>query len=127
VLGPFLELVEAWSFGHGHAYRFGGDEYVILLPNVSWQMAVIMLDELRQRVLGAQFRAKDVRLSITQGVCRVDSECPLTDREILARANAAKAFAKTTRKGSIAAVEAPAWAPALVERESIGPARHRAR
>jgi GGDEF domain-containing protein len=22
VLGPFLELVEAWSFGHGHAYRF---------------------------------------------------------------------------------------------------------
>jgi diguanylate cyclase (GGDEF)-like protein len=127
VLGPFLELVEAWSFGHGHAYRFGGDEYVILLPNVSWQMAVIMLDELRQRVLDAQFRAKDVRLSITQGVCRVDSECPLTDREILARANAAKAFAKATRKGSIAAVEAPGWAPALVEREPMGPARHRAR
>jgi len=66
-------------------------------------------------VLDARFRAKNVRLSITQGVCRVDPECPLTDREILARANAAKAFAKTTRKGSIAVAEAPGWEPALVE------------
>jgi hypothetical protein len=57
----------------------------------------------------------------------VDPECPLTDREILARANAAKAFAKTARKGSIAAAEAPGWAPALVERELTGPARQRAR
>ena len=64
-------------------------------------------------MLDARFRAKDVRLSITQGLCRVDPECALTDREILARANAAKAFAKTARKGSIAVVEAPAWEPAL--------------
>ena len=33
-------------------------------------------------------------------------------REILARANAAKAFAKTERKGSIAVVESPTWEPA---------------
>lgn len=115
VLGPFLELVEAWVFGRGHAYRFGGDEYVITLPNASKRMALLMLDELRQRVLEARFRAKDVQLSITQGVCRVDPECPLTDREILARSNAAKAFAKTTRKGSIALAEAPSWEPALIE------------
>jgi diguanylate cyclase (GGDEF)-like protein len=115
VLGPFLELVEAWSFGHGHAYRFGGDEYVILLPNASSRMAGVMLDELRQRVRSARFRARDVRLSITQGVCRVDPECPLTDREILAHANAAKAFAKAAHKGSIAVAQAPDWQPALVE------------
>jgi diguanylate cyclase (GGDEF)-like protein len=115
VLGPFLELVEAWVFGHGHAYRFGGDEYVLLLPNVSRRMAVTMLDELRRRVLQARFRAKDVRISVTQGVCRVDPECPLTDREILARANGAKAYAKTTHKGGLAIVEAPTWEPQLVE------------
>lgn len=114
VLGPFLELIEAWVFGHGHAYRFGGDEYVVLLPNVRPALATVMLEELRDRVLEARFRAKDVRLSITQGVCRVDPECPLTDREILARANTAKAFAKSTRKGSIALVEGPAWEPTLV-------------
>ncbi len=114
VLGPFLELLEAWIFGHGHAYRFGGDEYVILLPNVSRRMAVVMLDELRTRILAARFRAKDVRLSVTLGVCRVDPECPLTDREILARANVAKGFAKSTQKGRIALVEAPDWEPAII-------------
>lgn len=101
-------------FGHGHAYRFGGDEYVVVLPNASRAMTIAMLDELRKRVLDARFRSKDVRLSITQGVCRVDPECPLTDREILARANTAKAFAKTERKGSIALVEGPSWEPGLV-------------
>ena len=115
VLGPFLELVEAWSFNRGHAYRFGGDEYVLLLPNVSRNLAIVMLEELRERVLDARFRAKDVRLSITQGVARVDPECALTDREILTRANAAKAFGKTMRKGSIAVVEAPSWEPELVD------------
>jgi hypothetical protein len=34
---------------------------------------------------------------------------------ILARANAAKAFAKTTRKGTIAVVQAPDWKPAIVD------------
>ncbi len=66
-------------------------------------------------MLDARFRARNVRLSITQGVCCVDPECSLTDRELLARANLAKAFAKTTRKGSIAVAEAPGWEPALVE------------
>ena len=85
----------------------------MLLPNVSRKLALAMLDELRRRVLDARFRAKDVRLSITQGLCRVDPECSLTDREILARANAAKSFAKTAHKGSIAVVESPTWEPAL--------------
>jgi len=115
VLGPFLELLEAWIFGHGHAYRFGGDEYVVVLPNMSRKLALVMIEELRRRVLDARFRAKDVRLSITQGVCRIGPECPFTDREILARANAAKSFAKATRKGSIAVVEDPIWDPQLVD------------
>jgi diguanylate cyclase (GGDEF)-like protein len=113
VLAPFLELVEAWVFGHGHAYRFGGDEFVILLPNVRRDMALAMVGELRDRVSRAKLRAKDVKLSISGGACIVGPECPFTDREILAHANTAKAFAKKQRKGSIAIVEAPGWTPVL--------------
>jgi diguanylate cyclase (GGDEF)-like protein len=111
VLSPFLELIEAWVYGHGHAYRFGGDEYVILLPNVTRKIALAMLGDLRDRVERARFRIKDVRLSISQGACRVEPECSLGDREILARANVAKVFAKTACKGGIAITEAPDWEP----------------
>ena len=34
VLPPFMESIEAHVFAHGHAYRFGGDEYLI---TVAWQ------------------------------------------------------------------------------------------
>ena len=113
VLGPFLELVEAWIFGHGHAYRFGGDEYVILTPNASRGTALAMLDDLRTRVARKRFRAKDVRLSVSAGLCQVDADCALTDREILARANAAKSFAKTACKGGVAITEPPTWEPVV--------------
>lgn len=113
VLAPFLELVEAWAFGHGHAYRFGGDEFVILLPNARRELALAMIHELRTRVARAKLRAKDVKLGVSQGVCMVGPECAFTDREILAHANTAKAFAKKHNKGGIAIVEAPAWTPVL--------------
>lgn len=114
VLAPFLELVEAFAFGHGHTYRFGGDEFVILLPNARRELALAMLEDFRTRVTRARLRVKDVKLSVSQGVCLVGPECAFTDREILAHANTAKAFAKKQRKGSIAIVEAPAWSPVLV-------------
>ncbi len=109
VLAPFMELIEAWVFGRGHAYRFGGDEYVLLLPNVASELATRLLADLRARVACSAFRAKDVRLSITQGACVVDQDCHLTDHEILGRANAAKARAKVERKGSVAVVKGPIW------------------
>jgi diguanylate cyclase (GGDEF)-like protein len=113
VLAPFLELLESFVFGHGHAYRFGGDEFVLLLPNRRDELALAMLEDLRQRVIKAKFRAKDVKLSVSQGVAIVGPECAFTDREILAHANTAKAFAKKQKKGSIAIVRAPEWQPAL--------------
>ncbi len=109
VLGPFLELLEAWVFSHGHAYRFGGDEYVILLPNAAAPLAAMLLDDLRTRITSARFRTTEVKLSISTGVVIVDPDCYLTDREILGRANAAKAKAKAVRKGAIVLCEPPIW------------------
>ncbi|MFO0564035.1 MAG: diguanylate cyclase [Polyangiaceae bacterium] len=107
VLTPFLEIIEAWAFARAHAYRFGGDEYVLLVPNAGPELAESLLGELRSRVALATFSGTDVRLGVSMGAAIVDPDCPLTDREILSRANAAKARAKAERKGSIVLVEPP--------------------
>ncbi|MBK7580677.1 MAG: diguanylate cyclase [Myxococcales bacterium] len=109
VLTPFLGLIEAWAFARAHAYRFGGDEYVLLVPNADVALARMLLGELRDRASAATFSGTDVRLSLTLGACLVDPDCPLTDREILSRANDAKARAKGLRKGSVMMVEPPEY------------------
>lgn len=114
VLGPFMEIVERWAYAHAHAYRFGGDEYVVLVENADRALAETLLDRLRADIAGAVFPGTDVRLTVSQGVCIVDPDCPLTDREILARANVAKAAAKA-HKGSIVYCEAPDYRPAPLD------------
>ncbi|MBE7481882.1 MAG: diguanylate cyclase [Polyangiaceae bacterium] len=109
VLTPFLEIIEAWAFARAHAYRFGGDEYVLLVPNAGRSLAATLLGELRERIGAAVFSGTDVRLSVSMGACLVDPDCPLTDREVLGRANAAKARAKAERKGSIVIAEPPEY------------------
>jgi len=111
VLTPFLEILEAWAFARAHAYRFGGDEYVLLLPNAGRTLAATLLADLRERITAAVFSGTDVRLSVSMGACLVDPDCPLTDREILGRANAAKARAKAEKKGSIVIAEPPEYRP----------------
>lgn len=115
VLTPFLEIIEAWAFARAHAYRFGGDEYVALLPNADRRLAVALLGDLRQRIVDAVFPSTDVKLTVSMGATVVDPDCPLTDREVLGRANAAKARAKAERKGTIAVVEPPEYRPESAE------------
>ena len=102
VLTPFLELVEAHVFGRGHAYRFGGDEYVLLFPNADEAMAITLCRDLQRKVNACRFAGVDVTLGVSIGLCPVEPTCILTDREILARANLAKNHTKTEKKGAIA-------------------------
>ena len=102
LLPEFMELLEAHTFARGHAYRFGGDEYVLLLPNTSDRWAVELIHELSARLATASFRGIDTQLRISTGLCRVDVDCMLTDREVLAKANLAKNFVKARDKGRIA-------------------------
>lgn len=102
VLTPFMEAIEAHIFIHGHAYRFGGDEYVVLLPNISRGWAIEMLERLQTELARANYKGIDEAPTVSIGVCMVDPECWLTDREVLECANAGKATAKTMGKGSIA-------------------------
>lgn len=36
---------------HGFAYRHGGDEFVLIIPNMSFGLVIIFLDELRRSIL----------------------------------------------------------------------------
>jgi GGDEF domain-containing protein len=102
-----MELLEAHTFARGHAYRFGGDEYVLLLPNTSERWAVELLRELSARLTTASFYGIQATLSVSAGLCHVDVDCMLTDREVLAKANLAKNFVKANEKGRIAHYSGP--------------------
>ncbi|HET9959234.1 MAG TPA: GGDEF domain-containing protein [Polyangiaceae bacterium] len=101
ILPRFMETLESWAFARGHAYRFGGDEYVLLLPNADRALCLSLLRELTDRVAAREL-VRGVRLKLSVGLCVVDPECFLTEREILLSANAAKQVAKAAGKQRIA-------------------------
>lgn len=94
VLPVLMAEIEAHVFNHGIAYRQGGDEFVLILPNMSIAMTVVFLDLLRRRIEALSFPGIEERATISIGFVYVDSECFLTDREIVEKANRAKKFAK---------------------------------
>lgn len=105
LLNPFMEAIEAQVFSHGHAYRFGGDEYLLTLPNMDQRWAVGFLRALQARIAGQSYRGIPRPPTVSIGLVVVSVDCSLTDREVQARANSAKNHAKATSKGSIATFE----------------------
>jgi diguanylate cyclase (GGDEF)-like protein len=102
LLTPFMEALEAHVFSHGHAYRYGGDEYLLLLPNMARAWAPDFLRALQGRIAAAPYRNIPRAPTVSLGLVVVDTDCALSDREVEERANRAKSHAKATRKGSIA-------------------------
>ena len=101
LLTPFMEAIEAHVFAHGHAYRFGGDEYILLLPNSDRDTALAFLRGLQERIAKCDYKGISEKPTLSIGLCMVEVDCILTDREVLEHANEAKNFAKG-QKGSIA-------------------------
>ena len=101
-LSKFMEELEAHIFSHGYAYRFGGDEYVLLLPNMSIEWGAKFLGAFQARLFKVEYLGIEEKPTVSIGVCYADQDCFLTDREILERANRAEKFAKRTKKGGIA-------------------------
>jgi diguanylate cyclase (GGDEF)-like protein len=105
VLPEFMKTVEAFVFARGQAYRYGGDEYMLLLPSVSYGAAAEILDELRRQVEEISYRGVGEPTTISVGACVVHNACFLTDREAEERANRAKNYAKQHGKNCIASYE----------------------
>lgn|SRR5262245_3196064 len=107
LLPRFMQTIEAHVFHHGYAYRQGGDEYLILLPSLSRNLSISFLDELRCQLADLSYPDIGEKTTVSIGLCIVDPDCPLTDRELLDRANRAKQFAKQNGKNRIATYRGP--------------------
>jgi len=107
LLPRFMQALEAHVYHHGFAYRQGGDEYLVLLPSLSKELAIAFLDELRCKLAEATYPEIEGATTVSIGVCQADPDCPLTDRELRERANWAKKFAKDHGKNCIATYEGP--------------------
>ena len=97
-----MRTVEAHVYWHGYAYRQGGDEYLILLPNFSKEIAISFLDELRLKVSKVAYQGIQEKTTVSTGLCVADPDCFLTNRELQEKANIAKEHAKREGKNRIA-------------------------
>lgn len=94
VLPVLMAKLEAHVFKHGYAYRHGGDEFVLILPNMAFDMALVFLDILRRDIENLRYSGIEGGATISIGFVYIDSYCFLTDREVVEKANTAKKFAK---------------------------------
>jgi diguanylate cyclase (GGDEF)-like protein len=102
VLPRIMSTIEAHMFDHGFAYRHGGDEFVLIIPNMAFEIVSIFLDKLRRSIEALEFHGIESHATISTGFVFVDDDCFLTEREIVKRANEAKKYAKGGKKNRIA-------------------------
>jgi diguanylate cyclase (GGDEF)-like protein len=103
ILPRFMRTMEARTYSHGYAYRFGGDEYVVLLRNMSNRWAFTFMDDLRTALCGINYGPVTAeRTTVSIGVVMVDPDSPFSEQELLDKASAAKAFAKKNGKNQSA-------------------------
>ena len=94
VLPVLMRCLEAFVFGRGYAYRLGGDEYLVLLANCDRQTGIFLLDQLRREIRNLNYPGIPEALTVSIGLCSLEPEASLTDREAQERANRAKNYAK---------------------------------
>lgn len=100
VLPVFMRAIEGFVFARGHAYRFGGDEYALLLAN--GQGSIPALQHLQQKLRSLAYVGIEGNTTVSIGLCSVTPECYLSDNAVVERANRAMRYAKEKAKGGIA-------------------------
>ncbi len=102
ILPRFMTALEAHIYSHGHAYRYGGDEYVILLPNINSLQAAQFLKSFQDRLKNLKFFEIKKFIAVSIGIFEVSENCIQTDREVEERAASAKKCSKNSGKNCIA-------------------------
>jgi diguanylate cyclase (GGDEF)-like protein len=102
VLPRFMATLEAQVYARGHAYRYGGDEYAVLLPNADTETGICILKEFQQKLVGLKYRGIERKTTVSIGVCEAQSDTHFTSAELLQRAEKAKNYAKENNRDCIA-------------------------
>ena len=100
VLPPILNAVEGASYGHGRAYRHGGDEFVLLLPNAQQAIAVHIARQVARAVASVSLDGLPPPL-LSIGIWITHPDSHLTSTELVEAAAKAKKHAKDTGKNRI--------------------------
>src|SRR5256885_10808412 len=82
LLPKIMRTIEARVYSHGWAYRFGGDEYLLLLPNMDLKVAGDVLQRLQERLRPLESLVIPEAISLSLGLCVVTPDSFLTDREV---------------------------------------------
>jgi len=107
VLPQLMQTLESHVYAHGWAYRFGGDEYILLLPNISSDSILPFLRSLQEKLRSLTVAGIDERITVSMGLCIIAADAILTDAEVQRKANNAKEFAKKSGKNCIAMSKSP--------------------
>ncbi len=102
ILPKLMRIIESGFFGHGVVYRFGGDEFVALLPNSPKSVVLPLLLRVRSSLASAEYHQLNERPTISMGVCELPSGSSMTEDEALSIAAEAKRFAKDAGRNAIA-------------------------
>ena len=101
VLPQVLRAIEVATYGHGRAYRFGGDEFVLLLPNATSVSASNTAQRMSAALRGLPMPAGVTSLGVSVGIWVGASESHLTGTELVHLASEAKQKAKNAGKRCI--------------------------
>jgi len=104
ILPVFMRTLESFIFNHGYTYRFGGDEYKLLLPNINEKNAVRFLANLQESISFVQYlpienKSDNPRISV--GICEIGIDSVITDKEGIDFAEKAAMEAKQSGRNCI--------------------------
>ncbi|MFC1587644.1 diguanylate cyclase [Planctomycetota bacterium] len=89
-----MRKLESHLFNKGTAYKEGGDEYLVVLPNADHEDAVRIFKTFQAKIANLTFSLGEISPTVAIGFFVVKPECYLINQEIQILANQTKAEAK---------------------------------
>lgn len=106
ILIPFQQLLSTACLHRGEAYRHGGEEFLVLLPNHSAEEVLQFAERLRGRIEAEEFSVGEssVRITVSIGIALWPKHGESLDA-LIAKANRAENKAKAEGKNRIEAYD----------------------